>query len=509
MTPPPIHGLTVTVLGSGTCVPALQRSSCALLISSQREQLVLDFGPGTMRRLVESGVSIAEISAVGLSHFHPDHSGELGPFLFASKYAPGQGRRRPLTLMGGPGFALFFKALRSLYGRWIDLEPQIALSEIDPDASGALPLGDVTIATCRVAHNPESIAYRITAANGASVVYSGDTDTCERLVALATGADLLICEAALPNEQKAPGHLTPALAGDIARRAGVGRLLLTHFYPECETVDLTAQCRQTWQGPLMLAHDLMQIPVGCQLRTRQTGPAEGLPGAASNQAPGRCYYPINLDMRNRHCLVVGGGAVGSRKAQTLVDCGARVTVVSPDISPKLGEMVDRQTVTLHRRGYRRSDLDGTWLVFAAASDPAVNRKVHADAREEGILCNLAELPDDGDFILPSIVRRGDLVLGISTSGASPALAKQLREQLEAQIGPEVALLLQLLRSIRTYLLESGHDPDGHRRVLNRLVRGPLPDLLRNQDMAALDALLARELGAGVGYATFMTSIPDD
>jgi ribonuclease BN (tRNA processing enzyme) len=254
--------LTVTILGSGTCVPTLERSSCALLIASRQERIVLDFGPGTMRRLLEAGVTISNVTAVGLSHFHPDHSGELGPFLFANKYGGGGLRRRPLRVMGGPGLGSFFRAMSGLYGRWIDLGPeQFALTEIDPDNNSRLTVGDVTVDTCRVAHNPESIAFRVTAGNGTAVVYSGDTDHCRELVDLAAGADLLVCEAALPDGRKAPGHLTPALAGDIAAQAGVRQLVLTHFYPECEQVDLAAQCRRSWRGPLILAEDLMQIPL--------------------------------------------------------------------------------------------------------------------------------------------------------------------------------------------------------------------------------------------------------
>jgi ribonuclease BN (tRNA processing enzyme) len=110
-----------------------------------------------------------------------------------------------------------------------------------------------------VAHNPESRAYRITGADGFTVAYSGDTDICDALVNLAGGADLFICEASLPDEQKVPGHLTPSLAGHIAARAAVGHLVLTHLYPECDTVDIAAQCRRTWSGPLTVARDLMRI----------------------------------------------------------------------------------------------------------------------------------------------------------------------------------------------------------------------------------------------------------
>jgi len=221
------------------------------------------------------------------------------------------------------------------------------------------------------------------------------------------------------------------------------------------------------------------------------------------------YYPINLDLEDRPCLVVGGGAVGTRKVKTLLDCAARVTVVSPQCSATLSALAGTRRLTLQRRGYRRSDLDGVHLVFAAASDPAVNRRVKSDAREAGVLCNLAQRPQDGDFILPSLVRQGDLVLSISTSGASPALAKHLRQRLETQFGPEYAMLLRLLKAVRRHLIDAGHDPDGHRRLLVRLVDGPLLEWLKSGDMTAVDELLERELGLSGGLDRLMALTPDD
>jgi ribonuclease BN (tRNA processing enzyme) len=113
-----------------------------------------------------------------------------------------------------------------------------------------------------VEHNDESIAYRITSDGGSSVVYTGDTDYCENLIDLAKKADLLICESALPDDSRVKGHLTPSLAGEIASRAGVGKLVLTHFYPECDRTDIEQECRKTYSGPLVLAKDLMRIGVG-------------------------------------------------------------------------------------------------------------------------------------------------------------------------------------------------------------------------------------------------------
>ncbi len=254
--------IKVTILGSGTCVPSLERSACAVLLETGDCRLLLDAGPGTMRRLLENGTRIFEVTHLLLSHFHPDHSGELVPFLFANKYPDGSLRQTPLTVGGGKGFRRFFNALKGAYGNWIDLGSDMRpLMEWDSPAGDACRFGAVALATAPMAHNPESLAYRITGPGGGSVVYSGDTDLTDHLVTLARDADLLICEAALPDAHKVAGHLTPSEAGSIAARAGVHRLLLTHFYPECDRADIAAECRRTYPGPLILAHDLLTVAV--------------------------------------------------------------------------------------------------------------------------------------------------------------------------------------------------------------------------------------------------------
>lgn len=250
---------SLTILGSGTCVPSLRRSCCSVLVNIGNKKLLLDCGTGTMRRLLEAGVEIAEISYILLSHFHPDHSAEVAPFLFSSKYAGKKRRTTPLTIIAGKGFAEFHQALKGVYGEWIDLAPELLNTiEMKIESPDSLRFEDFTLNTAPVNHQPESIAFRIEI-DGYSLVYSGDTSFSESLVALASGADMLICESSLPDELKMDVHLTPSLAGEIATRAGVKKLILTHFYPECDEVDVTAQCRKTYAGHLILAEDLMRI----------------------------------------------------------------------------------------------------------------------------------------------------------------------------------------------------------------------------------------------------------
>jgi len=213
-----------------------------------------------MRKLLETGVEVFDVSFIFYSHFHPDHTGELVPFLFSNKYPDGSHRKKPLTLVGGKGFFKFYESLKLVYGHWIELDADLLnIIELDNTHHDDRRFDDFRVESIPVEHNPESIAYRITGSDGASVVYSGDTDFSDNLVMLSKDADLLICESALPDELKVKGHLTPSLAGKIAKKANVRKLVLTHFYPECDLVDIEKECRKAYDGPLILAEDLMKI----------------------------------------------------------------------------------------------------------------------------------------------------------------------------------------------------------------------------------------------------------
>jgi ribonuclease BN (tRNA processing enzyme) len=224
--------------------------------------LLFDSGVGTMRRLLEAGVKIFDVSFIFYSHFHPDHTSELVPFLFSNKYPDGSHRKNPLTLVAGNGFLKFYENLKIVYGHWIELDTHLLnVIELDNTSHDMRRFDDFKVESIPVEHNPESIAYRITGSDGVSVVYSGDTDFSDNLVMLSKDADLLICESALPDELKVKGHLTPSMAGEIAKRANVRKLVLTHFYPECDQADVEKECRKTYSGPLVLAEDLMTIDI--------------------------------------------------------------------------------------------------------------------------------------------------------------------------------------------------------------------------------------------------------
>ncbi|MBW1994721.1 MAG: ribonuclease Z, partial [Deltaproteobacteria bacterium] len=237
---------------------SLQRSSCSVLVETNDSKLVLDCGVGTMHRLLQAKITIDEVTHMFFSHFHPDHTAEFVPFLFASKYPKSARRTTPLHVVAGKGVKRFYENLKHVFGEWIDLGVGLLdLIELDITSGDIRCFSDITVQSMPVRHRKESLAFRITGPEGTSVVYSGDTDVCQGLVRIAKDADLFICESAMPDGKKVDGHLTPSLAGEIATRANVKKLVLTHLYPACDKVDIEKQCRKTYRGPLVVARDLL------------------------------------------------------------------------------------------------------------------------------------------------------------------------------------------------------------------------------------------------------------
>ena len=154
------------------------------------------------------------------------------------------------------------------------------------------------------------------------------------------------------------------------------------------------------------------------------------------------YFPAFLDLRGRRCVVVGGGAIGERKVDSLLAAGARVTLVSPALTPRLAALAAAGLLAHRRRLFRRADVRGAALVIAATGVSAVDAAVAAEARRRRALVNVVDRPAECDFILPSVLRRGGLQIAVSTGGRSPALAREIRKRLERVIGPEYAALVE-------------------------------------------------------------------
>jgi precorrin-2 dehydrogenase/sirohydrochlorin ferrochelatase len=208
------------------------------------------------------------------------------------------------------------------------------------------------------------------------------------------------------------------------------------------------------------------------------------------------YYPANLDVQNRECLVVGGGSVGERKVKTLLECGALVTVVTLAATEHIQDLASEGRIKLETREYEFSDLEGKFLVIGATDNEALNEKVSKDAGERGLLCNIADRPASCTFVLPAIARQGDLMIAISTSNKSPAVARRIRETLEKQFGPEYNTLLTLMGAIRQKLLAQGKSPEAHKQKFERLLDGGLLEKVRENRTREIDQLLKEVLGEG-------------
>jgi precorrin-2 dehydrogenase/sirohydrochlorin ferrochelatase len=206
------------------------------------------------------------------------------------------------------------------------------------------------------------------------------------------------------------------------------------------------------------------------------------------------YYPVFLDVQGRRCLVVGGGGVAQRKVRGLVEAGAQVTVISPELTSSLRRLVNKKRITHLPRRYRKGDLRGYFLVYGATDHSSTQNLIAAGVKSSAVLLNIVDRPGLCNFIAPAIVKRGDLILAISTGGASPALAKKLRGELEQSFGPEYARALRFLQSLRKKLMASSLPSSERHRIFTQLVRSPLLKYFRDGDRTKIEALLGRIVG---------------
>ena len=172
------------------------------------------------------------------------------------------------------------------------------------------------------------------------------------------------------------------------------------------------------------------------------------------------YYPIFLNINGRKCVVVGGGQVALRKVKALLEHGADITVISPDICPELSDLANSHKLQVSRRDYRTGDLEGSFIALVATSDHDINNKVSEEAKEKKVLVNVVDDPDISNFIVPSNVCRGDVNIAISTGGKSPALARKIRTRLEEDFGDEYASLALLIEEVRTEVKRQGIEVNG-------------------------------------------------
>ena len=218
------------------------------------------------------------------------------------------------------------------------------------------------------------------------------------------------------------------------------------------------------------------------------------------------YYPILIDLEGKDVLVVGGGAVALRKIETLLDHGARVHIIAREMSPPLDTYVKEGRIKGIGREFKESVLQGFFLVIAATNDRQLNQEIGTKAKAKGLLVNAVDQPSDCNFIVPSILRRGDLLVAVSTSGKSPALARKVRKDLERFFGKEYEYLLALMGNIRKEILSRGLSQEENRRIFYELVNAPILEALQKADWKEAADLLARILQREVSPDEVLESI---
>jgi len=199
------------------------------------------------------------------------------------------------------------------------------------------------------------------------------------------------------------------------------------------------------------------------------------------------YYPVFLELTGRPCVVIGGGPVAERKVEGLLATGAAVTVVSPELGTVLEALASEGKIRHIRREYRHGDLADSQLAFAATGDREANAAVAREGRERGVWVNAADDPAHCDFILPGVIRRGELVVAVATGGSSPALSRAIREELEAYFTEDYAQLAEVVGKVRQELRRHALAPDGKkwRRALDGHFRGLIADSRSEEAEACL------------------------
>jgi precorrin-2 dehydrogenase / sirohydrochlorin ferrochelatase len=181
-------------------------------------------------------------------------------------------------------------------------------------------------------------------------------------------------------------------------------------------------------------------------------------------------FPIFLKLAARPCIVIGAGHLAESKIESLQAASARITVIAPQASDRILDWAASGEIQLHQRAYQQGDLTGNFLVVAATNDPAVNRAVFAEATSTGVLCNAVDDPPFCDFYFPSVVRRGDLQIAISTAGASPALAQRLRKEINAQLPLDAGDWLTDLGNLRREVVAAEPLNESRRLLLHQLAQ---------------------------------------
>ncbi len=253
--------MELTVLGSGTVAPSANRTAPSYWVTADGVRLLLDCGAGMLHRAAQFGVPWPSVTDVALTHFHPDHWGELPMLLFALKWGTLPPRSAALRLVGPVGLKARMTVLAGALGDWV-LEPGYPLESHEIRPGECLVLGgEVALEACKTPHTDESLAYAVRQGRS-RLVYTGDTGASDELARWANGCDLLLAECSLPDGQGIAIHLTPSEAGALARAAQARRLVLTHFYPAIEGTNPASVAARAFGGEVIAAKDGDRFTIG-------------------------------------------------------------------------------------------------------------------------------------------------------------------------------------------------------------------------------------------------------
>jgi ribonuclease BN (tRNA processing enzyme) len=247
--------MKLTVVGSGTAAPEPERVCAAFLVETRETRVLLDCGPGAVHHLARFRLPWSRVDHLVVSHFHNDHIGDVPMLLFALKWGTEERRTAPLTIWGPAGTAERLEGMAAVFGDHVaDPGFPVAVRELEPgDTAG---LGDLALAAAPTPHTPESLAFRLRSAGGATVGYTGDTGPSDEVARFLEGVDLLVAECSVPDEDAMEIHLTPATLAAMARTATPGQLLVTHVYPKLARQDVLGLVAAAgWAGRTRRAED--------------------------------------------------------------------------------------------------------------------------------------------------------------------------------------------------------------------------------------------------------------
>ena len=252
--------MEITVVGSGTVVPRLERRQSCVVVRTGAQMLVFDLGSGTLRGMLRSSLDPLAVDRIFFTHFHPDHTVDAVPLLFAINYGAPEKRTLPLYVTGPEPFLRFWGSVMEVWGEWMAGDYATIVSELPRECLSSIDLASCQLSWAPAEHRSESIAYRLDAEGGA-FVYTGDTEYSQSVVELARGADTLLIECSFPDEASVPGHLTPSGVARIASEASVRRVVLTHIYPAVDELDLLTEVGRGYAGEVIVAEDGLEFEV--------------------------------------------------------------------------------------------------------------------------------------------------------------------------------------------------------------------------------------------------------